>query len=70
MLLAPDHTGTQVPLLVTWLRAGPARRRWYVPLIIMVILASVQVGDSIALLVAIAPLALVCSLRIGWGGAP
>ena len=67
VLLGPDHTGTQVPLLVTWLVLDRARRRWYVPLIIMVMLAWVQVADSITLLVAIAPLALVCWLRIGQG---
>jgi len=67
VLLAPDHTGTEVPLLVTWLVLDRARRRWYVPLIIMVMLAWVQIADSITLLVAIAPLALVCALRIGQG---
>jgi hypothetical protein len=67
VLLAPDHTGTEVPLLVTWLVLDRAPRRWYVPLIITLMLAWVQVGDGITLLVAIAPLALVCWLRIGQG---
>jgi hypothetical protein len=67
VLLAPDHTGTEVPLLVTWLVLDRAPRRWYVPLIITVMLAWVQVGDGITLLVATAPLALVCWLRIGQG---
>jgi hypothetical protein len=67
VLVAPDHTGTEVPLLVTWLVLDRARRRWYVPLVIMVMLAWVQVGDTITLLVATAPLALVCVLRIGQG---
>jgi len=42
-------------------------RRWYVPLIITVMLTWVQIADSITLLVAIAPLVLVCALRIGQG---
>jgi hypothetical protein len=67
VLLAPDHTGTEVPLLVTWLVLDRAPRRWYVPLIITVMLAWVQIGDTITLLVAIAPLALVCVVRIGEG---
>ena len=67
VLLAPDHNGTEVPLLVTWLVLDRAPRRWYVPLIITVMLAWVQIGDSITLLVAIVPLALVCVLRIGQG---
>ena len=64
LLLSPDHTGTQVPLLVTWLVLDRAPRRWYVPLIITVMLAWVQIADSITLLVAIVPLVLVCALRI------
>jgi len=67
LLLSPDHTGTEVPLLVTWLVLDRAPRRWYVPLIITVMLAWVQIGDTISLLVAVVPLALVCALRIGQG---
>ena len=67
LLLSPDHTGTQVPLLVTWLVLDRAPRRWYVPLIIAVMLAWVQIGDRITLIVAVVPLALVCALRIGRG---
>jgi hypothetical protein len=67
VLLSPDHTGTEVPLLVTWLVLDRAPRRWYVPLIIAVMLAWVQIADSITLLVAIAPLALVCAVRICQG---
>jgi hypothetical protein len=64
LLLSPDHTGTQVPLLVTWLVLDRAPRRWYVPLVIAVMLAWVQIGDRIAWIVAVVPLALVCALRI------
>jgi hypothetical protein len=63
LLLSPDHTGTQVPLLVIWLVLDRAPRRWYVPPIIAVMLAWVEIGDTITLLVAVAPLALVCALR-------
>jgi hypothetical protein len=67
VLLGADHTGTEVPLLATWLVLDRAPRRWYVPLVITVMLAWVQISDSIALLVAIAPLMLVCVLRICHG---
>jgi hypothetical protein len=67
LLLSPDHTGTQVPLLATWLVLDRAPRRWYVPLVIAVMLAWVQIGDTITLIAAIAPLALVCALRICQG---
>jgi hypothetical protein len=64
LLLSPDHTGTQVPLLVTWLVLDRAPRRWYVPPIIAVMLAWVQIGDRITLILAAVPLAMVCALRI------
>lgn len=67
VLLGADHTGTEVPLLATWLVVDRAPRRWYVPLIITVMLAWVQIADSITLLVAIVPLVLVCVLRICHG---
>src|SRR5579872_7197425 len=67
VLLGADHTGTEVPLLATWLVVDRAPRRWYVPLIITVMLAWAQIADSITLLVAIVPLVLVCALRICHG---
>jgi len=33
LLLAPDHTGTGVPVLVTWLLLDRAPRRWWVPVL-------------------------------------
>ncbi|MBV8997266.1 MAG: hypothetical protein JO287_27035 [Pseudonocardiales bacterium] len=67
LLLSPDHTGTQVPLLVMWLVLDRAPQRWWVPLIIAVMLTWVQIGDRITLIVAVVPLALVCAVRIGRG---
>jgi hypothetical protein len=64
LLLSPDHTGTQVLLLVTWLVLDRAPRRWYVPPAIAVMLGWVQIGDRITLIVAVVPLVLVCALRI------
>ena len=67
LLLSPDHTGTQVPLLLTWLVLDRAPRRWYVPVIIAMMLAWVQVADGITLITATVPLALVCLVRISLG---
>jgi len=64
LLLSPDHTGTQVPLLVTWLVLDRAPRRWYVPPVIALMLGWVQTADRITLIVAVVPLVLVCALRI------
>jgi hypothetical protein len=73
LLLAPDHTGTAVPVLVTWLiidRVPPGRwqaAQWLVPLAVLVLLTWTMVADSIVLITCIAPLVLVCLLRAGPG---
>jgi hypothetical protein len=69
LLLSPDHTGTAVPVLVTWLvidRVTPDRwkaARWLVPLAVFAIMAWTMIGDSIVLLTCIAPLVLVVLIR-------
>jgi hypothetical protein len=69
LLLSPDHTGTSVPVLVTWLvidRATPDRRkaaRRLTPVVVFVLLAATMIGDSIVLVTCIAPLVLVCLAR-------
>jgi hypothetical protein len=63
LLLNPDHTGTQVPLLAGWLVLDRAPRRWYVPVLIGLLLAWVQVADRVAVLTAVVPLILVCAVR-------
>ena len=69
LLSSPDHTGTAVPLLLTWLlidRAGPGPgrgRRWWLPVATSLLLCWAQVADSIVLVAGIIPLALVCTVR-------
>jgi hypothetical protein len=73
LLLSPDHTGTAVPVLVTWLvidRVTPDRwraARWLTPLVVFVLLTWTMAADSIVLITCIAPLVLVCVLRACWG---
>jgi hypothetical protein len=59
LLSSPDHTGTSVPLLLTWLVLDRGGRRWQVPLATSVLLAWAEVADSIVLVAGIIPLALV-----------
>jgi hypothetical protein len=59
LLLAPDHTGTAVPLLVIWLLIDRCRPRWYVPVLVFVLFTLTMVGDSVVLLTGLAPLVLV-----------
>jgi hypothetical protein len=69
VLLSPDHTGTAVPVLVTWLiidRVTPDRwkaARWAVPLVVFVLLTLTMIADSIVLITCIAPLVLVVLIR-------
>jgi hypothetical protein len=63
LLLAPDHVGTQVPLLAVWLLIDRAGRRWWVPVVAGIVLAVVQVADRMAVTVAVAPLLVVCGVR-------
>ena len=63
LLSNPDHTGTQVWLLVIWLVLDRARPRWWVPVLIAVLLAWVQVGDTLVLYEGVVPLVIVCAIR-------
>jgi hypothetical protein len=67
VLLAPDHMGTCVPLLLIFIVLDRAPRRWYVPVLIGLMLAWVLVADSIALTEAVIPLFAVCAARAGHG---
>ena len=67
LLLSPDHVGTGVPLLLLWLVVDRARPRWYVPVTAGVLLAWVQVADSIALIIGVVPLVIACA-ACGWQG--
>jgi hypothetical protein len=59
LLLSPDHTGTAVPLLVTWLLIDRCRPRWYVPVLAFALFTLTMVGDSVVLLTGLAPLVLI-----------
>ncbi len=71
MDLSVGHIGTSVPLLLIWLlldRADRSAPRWYVPALIAVLLAWVQVADPIVYAVGIGPLGIACAARVirGW----
>jgi hypothetical protein len=76
LLLSPDHVGTGVPLLLTWLlvdrgatweggRWGSSR--WLVPVLAGFILAWTAVADQLAEVIGALPLALVCAFRVCQG---
>jgi len=63
LVFQPDHTGTAVPLMLTWLVLDRAPRSWYVPPIIALMLAWGAIGDQLILLIGVAPLAAVSAVR-------
>src|SRR5919201_6201826 len=64
LLLSLGHIGTAVPLLLTWLVIDRCQKRWYVPVMVGLLLTWVLVADPLVLLVGVAPLVAVCALRV------
>jgi hypothetical protein len=63
LLNDPDHTGTAVPILLAVLVIDRARPRWWVPALVAAVLGWALVGDSLVLLIGVAPLVVVCGGR-------
>jgi hypothetical protein len=77
LVFQPDHIGTQVPLLATWLvldRAPvrllggttpeyPPARAWYVPPVVGALLAWAAVADRLVVIIGAIPLAVVSAMR-------
>jgi hypothetical protein len=63
LMLSPDHTGSTVPVLVTWILLDRAPRRWWVPGAAALLLAWGLVADNIVLITGAAPLAAVGAWR-------
>ena len=65
LLSSPDHIGTSVPVMLTWLIIERSRPRWWVPAVTFVLLAWTMVADELVLVVAVLPLIAVCAVRAG-----
>ena len=81
LLFQPDHIGTQVPMLATWLvldrwawaNGTAARgRRWLAASVMCLMLTWIGIGDKIVLLIGVAPLIVVCAVRAlrAWRSSP
>jgi hypothetical protein len=65
LVSSPDHVGTSVPLLLILLIIDRVRRpRWWVPVVVSLLLAWAQLADSVVLLAAVIPLAVVSAFRV------
>lgn len=59
----PNHLGTAVPLLVTWIALDRLRPSWKTAVVIGLLLVWGQVGDPLVMYIGAAPLALVSAIR-------
>ena len=76
LVFSVGHIGTAAPVMLIWLvldrfglttRAGLAptlRQRWYLPLIVALLIGWALMADPLVLVVAIYPLAVVCLVRV------
>jgi hypothetical protein len=60
----PDHVGTGVPVLVILLLLDFAPRRWWVPAATAILLTWGLLGDPLFLVVAVAPVEVICLTRV------
>jgi hypothetical protein len=75
MIFSVGHIGTAVPVMLTWLvidrlwppgrtTAADLRRRWYVPVIVALLLGWTLMADPLVLVIAVLPLLAVCLIRL------
>ena len=79
LVFSVGHIGTSAPVMLAWLvldRFGLTRRdgttptlrqRWYIPLIIAVLIAWALMADPLVLIIAIYPMLAVCLVRVVTG---
>ena len=74
-IFSVGHIGTAVPVMLTWLvidRLWPPgrttvadlRRRWYVPVLVALLLGWALMADPLVLVIAVLPLLVVCLVRL------
>ena len=63
LLLSPDHVGSAVPVLLVWLLLERAAPRWYVPVLVSILLTWALVADKILLITGVLPLIVICTVR-------
>jgi hypothetical protein len=66
LLMSVGHIGTAVPLMLTWLVIdwAAAKPRWFIPVVVGLLLTWVLVADPLVLVVGIVPLVAVCGMRV------
>lgn len=67
VIFSVGHIGTALPVMLTWLVLDRLGRRWYVPVIVAVMLGWALMADPLVLVVAIYPILAVCLARVVTG---
>ena len=65
LMQGPDHLGTAVPILLALLVLDRAPERWWVPVVVGVLLTLAQVSDVLATFAGAAAVAVACGVRVG-----
>ncbi len=65
LLLTPDHLGSAIPVLLAWLAVDRLSGRWWLPVLVTLVLAWGQVADGLILLTGAVPMAVACGIRAG-----
>ncbi len=63
-IFSVGHIGTAVPVMLTWLALDRFGRKWWVPLIVAVLIGWAWTADPLVLVVAVFPLLAVCLTRV------
>ena len=63
LLQGPDHVGTMIPVLAAFLILDRAPERWWVPVIVGVLLTGAQVNDAQATFAGALAVAVACGVR-------
>src|SRR5690242_1564554 len=64
LMQGPDHLGTAVPILLMLLVLDRVPERWWVPVVVGVLLTLTQVSDVLATYAAAAAVAVACGVRV------
>ena len=64
LMQGPDHLGTAVPILLMLLVLDRAPERWWVPVVVGVLLTLAQVSDVLATFAGAAAVAVACGVRV------
>ena len=63
LLQGPDHAGTMIPVLAAFLVLDRAAERWWVPVVVFVLLTGAQVNDAQATFAGALAVATACGVR-------